>query len=150
METMQAREEKIKTLIIKIRDEYEKRMCELYSITYFNCEPHSSEPLNDDYKEYVLDIANEIVILNWIKINIINKGGDIFKSYFRYDFDTDEAVFMIDDTEIGMMINAKCWIDDFEDTFYNHTTHLDDIDAQSIGKLMYSYFDRTLFEKGVK
>ena len=148
MEATKTREEKVKTLITKITDEYEKRMGELYNVTYFNCVSHNPEPSDSGYKEFILDIANEIVILNWVKINIIDKEGSIFKSYFRYDSETDEAIFMVSDTEIEMMINSNCWIDDFENTFYNHTTHLDDIDARCIGKLMYTYFDRALYEKG--
>lgn len=149
MEKMYFREDKIEILLDKIKDEYEDRMEKLYDIIYFNPEPRNIEIPDDYYKEYILDIANEFVILNWIKINIIDKDGSIFKSYYRYDLDTREAVFMVDDLEIEMMINSKCWIDDFEDTFHNHVTHLDDITAQNIGKLMYSYFDRVLYEERI-
>lgn len=149
MELMYSREEKVEVLLDKIKNEYEDKMDNLYEITYFHPEPHYIEPEDDFYKEYLLGIANEFVILNWIKINIIDKEGSIFKSYFRYDLDTKEAVFMVDDLEIEMMINSESWIEDFENTFYNHVTHLDDIHAQSIGKLMYSYIDRVMYKERI-
>ena len=68
---------------------------------------------------------------------------------FRYDLDTREAVFMVDDLEIEMMINSESWINDFENTFYNHITHLDDINAQIIGKLMYSYIEKALYKERI-
>lgn len=143
METLESRKAKAEKLLKSIKKEYGaevKKVC---------CELNAGYADADDMQS-VVDTAQWIMCLDWVKKQIIDREGDMFW-VFKRGFEDGNYLFWIDDDDIMMMLDVKDrWIRKLFFTVmmsYGNIYGLVEVDEKSIGSLMFSALDAVIYKK---
>ncbi len=145
METMAARKKKATILLENIKEEYETAMQDIQA------EMTEGTP-NAASAEWVVDEAQWIICLYWVKKRIIDEDGRFFCEFFR-GYDDGNYVFRTSEDDINMMISISHearWIkrlffgviEEYKDIYF-----ITEVQADNIGSLMFSALESLMYKK---
>lgn len=146
METLEARKAKAATLLKNIKNEYEVEIQQVCT------ELKAGYEQADDIQS-VVDEAQWIMCLDWVKKQIIDREGDMFWAFQR-GYEDGNYLFWIDDDDIMMMLAIKDkWI---RKLFFATMLEcgsiygLTDVNETSIGRLMFTALDAVIYKQNTE
>lgn len=145
METLEARKAKTETLLKSIKKEYEIETRKVRLELKAGYEQAESVDMQE-----IVDTAQWIMCLDWVKKQVIDRDGAMFWA-FKRGYEDGNYLFWIDDDDMMMMLSVKRkWIRKLflaTTMEYGNIYGLVEVDETSIGRLMFTALDSVIYKR---
>lgn len=106
---------------------------------------------DDDLRGNVIDIvAMKFALLSWVKHNIVDTNGHIFRCYITADTIQNIAIYYVDETDLNILLGKENFLADLEIALARNDTYaIEDLCAiseQNISELMITMLERCMYK----
>lgn len=110
---------------------------------------------DDDLKSKVIDIvAMKFVLLSWVKHNIVDTNGHIFRCYITADTIQNIAIYYVDETDLKILLGKENFLTDLEIALARSDTYVIEdlctISERNISELMITMFERCMYQLSLR
>ena len=110
---------------------------------------------DDDLKGKVIDIvAMKFTLLSWVKHNIVDTNGHIFRCYITADTIQNIAIYYVDETDLNILLGKANFLADLEIALARNDTYaIEDLCAiseQNISELMITRLERCMYKLSLR
>ena len=110
---------------------------------------------DDDLKGKVIDIvAMKFTLLSWVKHNIVDTNGHIFRCYITADTIQNIAIYYVDETDLKILLGKENFLTDLEIALARSDTYVIEdlctISERNISELMITMFERCMYQLSLR